>query len=148
MKFSLAFAVVIALFGVANAQPRRESSPCNRGPAYWCRNDETANECGVHAFCNLLKDDQKIKFNQPAKIETAPPVNVSFYYESLCPGCKQVWATELYPTYQKLAGSGIVNFEFIPYGNAREQSYGSSWIFTCQHGPAECVGKNNSYFTF
>lgn len=135
MKLSIIVAVVV-LAGVASAIS--EKNDCNKGPSYWCRDQDTAIKCGVQAFCNLLKDDSKIKF-QPT-VKAAPAVNVSFYYESLCPGCRGVWADQLYPTFQALGGSGIVNFEFVPYGNAREQAYGSSWIFTCQHGASECLG--------
>ena len=134
----LAFIVVIIFAGVASA----EKSDCNRGPTYWCRDEDTATKCGVQAFCNLLKnDDSKIKFHPSVSRNAAPAVNVSFYYESLCPGCRQVWATQVFPTFQALGGSGIVNFEFVPYGNAREQPYGSSWMFTCQHGANECLGR-------
>lgn len=34
----------------------------------------------------------------------------------------------------------ICNFNLYPYGNAKRVQNGSSWAFTCQHGPAECQG--------
>ena len=143
MKLST-FVAVVVLAGVASAAVQDD---CKQGPSYWCRDQETSIKCGAQAFCNLLKDDSKIKFQPTVNRETAAPaVNVSFYYESLCPGCREVWRDQLYPTFQALGASGIVNFEFVPYGNAREQAYGSSWIFTCQHGPSECLGKSLSPF--
>jgi len=136
--------IVVAVF-VATAFAKPSQNECNKGPFYWCKDKETATRCGVVAFCNVIKSD-KIRFKgdtDKAKkpLLDAKPVKVSFYYESLCPGCRQVWATQLYATYQKLASSGIVEFEIVPYGNAQEQRYGSSWYFTCQHGPNECLGK-------
>ena len=133
----LTVVTVVALARLASAVVQND---CNRGPNYWCRDQETSIKCGVQAFCNLLNDNSKIKFQSTVEA-AAPAVNVSFYYESLCPGCREVWKDQLYPTFQALGGSGIVNFEFVPYGNAREQAYGSSWIFTCQHGASECLGK-------
>ena len=34
----------------------------------------------------------------------------------------------------------ICEFNLYPYGNARKTQNGSSWSFTCQHGPRECEG--------
>lgn len=130
---------VAVLVTVVYTKPQQNE--CDKGPSYWCKNKETATKCGVAAFCNVMKSDDKIRFGEKKPVLDAPPVKVSFYYESLCPGCRQVWATQLYSTYQKLASSGIVEFEIVPYGNAQEQPYGSSWYFTCQHGPTECVGE-------
>jgi len=117
----------------------KEKNECNKGPSYWCKDEDTAIRCGVQSFCNVIKKNEKIRFHPEVKV-SAPRVNVSFYYEALCPGCREVWLSQLWPTFQALASSGIVNFEFVPYGNAQEQPYGSSWYFTCQHGPNECVG--------
>lgn len=121
---------------------------CMFGPSYWCKNASTAKECGVSLFCKAMNGgkaeaNKKIQFHpkheQKQQLD-APPVNVSFYYESLCPGCKEVWADQLFSTYTKLASSGIVNFEIVPFGNAQERQYGNKWYFTCQHGPTECTG--------
>lgn len=132
---------------------------CQGGPSSWCQNRDTAVFCGVLELCklqwsskdkNLQSDDQKLRF-QPSSLGSnaiqtdsntvdAAPVTVSLYYESLCPGCKQVILQQLYPTYQSLRGTGILKINLVPYGNARQRYYGGSWIFTCQHGPAECTG--------
>jgi len=70
----------------------------------------------------------------------APPVSVTLYYESKCPDCKLTIEQQIYPTFQKLGNTGILNVNFVPYGNAQEFAYGNQWIFSCQHGQAECVG--------
>lgn len=140
--FLKAFLLFFVLICVTNA-----GNDCMDGPSYWCKSDKNAKECGVQLFCNAMKGSQeKITFHpkEEKKVKKpvldGPPVNVSFYYESLCPGCREVWKDQLYPTYQKLASSGIVNFFFVPYGNAQEQQSGNQWIFYCQHGAAECTG--------
>ncbi|XP_066912920.1 gamma-interferon-inducible lysosomal thiol reductase-like [Clytia hemisphaerica] len=139
----LRFLVLASALVALSLAAESKKNECHKGPSYWCQNDVIATKCGVKSFCNIIKDG-KIRFHPSVPKKTVevgpPPVNVSFYYESLCPGCRGVWRDQLYPTYQKLASSGIVNFEFIPYGNAQEQPYGSSWYFTCQHGSAECLG--------
>jgi len=47
----------------------------------------------------------------------ADKVNVSLYYESLCPGCRGFLAGQLVPTYIML--SDIMNIDLVPYGNAQ-----------------------------
>ena len=49
--------------------------------------------------------------------EDKPTVDVTLYYEALCPGCMQFVETELYPTYQKLGK--YINVVLVPYGNSR-----------------------------
>lgn len=48
----------------------------------------------------------------------AGPVNMTLYYESLCPDCKRFFATQLYQTWQVL-GTRVLNLTLVPYGNAR-----------------------------
>ena len=70
----------------------------------------------------------------------ADPVEVTLYFESYCPACREAILDQIYPTYQQLASSGILKVNFVPFGNAQETSSGGKYIFYCQHGPDECVG--------
>ena len=64
-----------------------------------------------------------------------PRVKVQAYTEALCPGCKEFALQELIPTYQTL-GDDIVDFEWIPFGNAKLDE--ATQMVTCQHDVGEC----------
>ena len=76
-------------------------------------------------YIKFGNDQVKAEVIVPASIKSnlqvpdAAPVKVSLYYESLCPGCRQFIHTQLYPTFQKLSSSGILEVELVPYGNAQ-----------------------------
>ncbi|BFZ21135.1 hypothetical protein BsWGS_24175 [Bradybaena similaris] len=89
---------------------------------------QVALECGVNEQCKNLQ----------ALHQDPAPVNISLYYESLCPYSKAFIINKLYPTYLKLAS--ITNLTLVPYGNANERQVDNRWVFQCQHGPEECVG--------
>lgn len=61
-------------------------------------------------------------------------VNLSLYYESLCPYCASFIVNQLVKVFQSDLIS-VVNLRLIPWGNTIIASNGS-WI--CQHGPDEC----------
>lgn len=90
-------------------------------------------ECDCH---DDKKEERKIEREEPT---VASPVNVSLYYEALCPGCRQLLMTQYFPTYAKLKNTGILNINLYPYGNAQEYWNGYSWQFRCQHGSSECI---------
>ncbi|MCJ8740447.1 hypothetical protein PDJAM_G00059240 [Pangasius djambal] len=86
-----------------------------------------ADRCGVLEQCAQVNSSR-----------SADLVNVSLYYESLCPGCRQFLALQLMPTFIMLRD--IMTVELVPYGNAEEKQVGDKYQFTCQHGPDECLG--------
>jgi interferon gamma-inducible protein 30 len=75
---------------------------------------------------------------QHQKSKAAPPVLLEVYYETLCPDSKAFIVNQLYPTVQQI--NDIINVSLVPYGKATEKQNGDNWVFTCQHGPRECVG--------
>ncbi|KAK2831831.1 hypothetical protein Q7C36_016917 [Tachysurus vachellii] len=86
-----------------------------------------ASRCGVLGQCVEVNTSR-----------IADNVNVSLYYESLCPGCREFLVMQLMPTFIML--SDIMNMDLIPFGNAEEKQVGDKYEFTCQHGPDECLG--------
>jgi interferon gamma-inducible protein 30 len=67
-------------------------------------------------------------------------VNLSIYYETLCPDCRKFITTQVWNAYQSILS--IVNISFVPYGNAREvyRPRIDVYVFNCQHGFQECMG--------
>lgn len=71
-----------------------------------------------------------------ADLNSAEKVDVSLYYESLCPYCSNFIANNL----NRIFTNGlvdIVNLRLIPWGNAKFDQITGNVI--CQHGEAECL---------
>ncbi|KAL0344430.1 UNVERIFIED_CONTAM: Gamma-interferon-inducible lysosomal thiol reductase [Sesamum radiatum] len=62
-------------------------------------------------------------------------VNLSVYYESLCPYCANFIVNHLVNIFQTDLHN-IVNLRLVPWGNTQIRSNDSYWI--CQHGVDEC----------
>ncbi|XP_002400600.3 gamma-interferon-inducible lysosomal thiol reductase [Ixodes scapularis] len=72
-----------------------------------------------------------------------PKVNVTLFYESMCPYSKAFITTQLYPTYTKL--QEYLSVTVVPFGNGNinERTLRSKKTYysvTCQHGQNECKG--------
>ncbi|XVE76610.1 hypothetical protein DITRI_Ditri12bG0187000 [Diplodiscus trichospermus] len=62
-------------------------------------------------------------------------VNLSLYYESLCPYCRSFIVTQLVKVFNTDL-LNIINLRLVPWGNA--QLVKSNKTITCQHGEDEC----------
>lgn len=63
---------------------------------------------------------QCLESNFTRSRQTADPVEVGLYYESLCPGCRGFLTEMLLPTWLML--SDIMSVTLVPYGNAEVSS--------------------------
>ncbi|KAK9979443.1 hypothetical protein ABG768_012874 [Culter alburnus] len=123
-KLSVLFFAVVSLSECS----ARSGYSCKFPPSQWCDSADIAAECGVLEQC--------AKFNVTKP--NADKVNVSLYYESLCPGCRGFLVFQLVPTFLML--SDIMNIELVPYGNAQEKEDQGKYTYVCQHGEDECLG--------
>jgi len=65
-------------------------------------------------------------------------VNVTVFYEVLCPDSRSFVLRQLFPTWEKV--SDIMDIHYRPFGKAHVRKAGDSYEFSCQHGPVECLG--------
>jgi len=75
----------------------------------------------------------------------ANPVEITLFYEALCPACSGFIRRQLVPAFNRLKDTGILKVKLYSYGNARAYRRGSRWVFRCQHGTREC--QLNQYST-
>ncbi|CDW55813.1 Gamma interferon inducible lysosomal thiol [Trichuris trichiura] len=117
---SLSFGCILLLFAQASAD-------CHVPPSLWCDDEEIAKECGVSAAC---EDYNRTIFNEK--------INLTVLYETLCPDCQDFILLQLERFVWRF-GREFVNFELVPYGNARKKNESGTWKIFCQHGPLECA---------
>jgi hypothetical protein len=120
---------------------------CPKSSAKWCDNKDIATACGVGiCFENISLDSFLFQVieqcnNYVWKVrDVNDRVNLTIYYETLCPDCQQFITTQVWNAYQSILS--IVNISFVPYGNARETYRPETQLyqFYCQHGSDECYG--------
>jgi len=130
----LSYVSMLICLAVANSAIIQD--PCHQGESFWCQNEETAIQCGVQAYCRLQKEQQQ---KGSKTVADAQPVVFELYYESQCGGCRDMIKQQIWPTYQTLYSTGIIQIGLYPYGNAHEtQLPNGTWAFDCQHGEVEC----------
>lgn len=65
-------------------------------------------------------------------------VNVTVFYEVLCPDSRSFVLRQLSPTWEKVPD--IMDIHYRPFGKAHFRKEGDDYDFSCQHGPVECLG--------
>lgn len=63
-------------------------------------------------------------------------INVTVYYEALCPDSKNFIMQQLIPVYEMIPG--MLRIQLVPYGKAETTESNGEINFSCQHGQAEC----------
>jgi interferon gamma-inducible protein 30 len=69
----------------------------------------------------------------------ADKIKIDLFFESQCPGCKQMITTSFAEAMKADGFLNMAEVNFWPYGNAHmTYTTETGFEFTCQHGTAEC----------
>jgi len=98
----------------------------------------SANQCTALPTNAYNRDDVRQRRDVDVT-STKSPLDVSIYYEALCPFSRQL-IMDAYPVVQQFLQSGLVNLNLVPWGKSSEKEEGGSYLFQCPHGPDECNG--------
>ena len=60
-------------------------------------------------------------FYTDAATPDADPVEITLFYEALCPYCQRYILNQLYPAWLELKDTGIMKIKMYAFGNARSQ---------------------------
>jgi len=68
--------------------------------------------------------------------EKEDSVKLTLFYYSYCPFCKQFIKEQLYNTWGEF--KQYIKLDLVPFAKTQHYQDGH-WVFTCMHGPPECV---------
>ncbi|GJX05172.1 gamma-interferon-inducible lysosomal thiol reductase-like protein [Tanacetum coccineum] len=89
----------------------------------------TVNTCSSSGLVDIIPVEETVPVTEVEKVQ------VSVYYESLCPYCENFIVNYLIDMFTK-GIDAIADVKLFPYGNAKVSSNGN---ITCQHGENECL---------
>ncbi|NXI62720.1 GILT reductase, partial [Anseranas semipalmata] len=123
----MALAVPLALLALLAPGLGATLPGCDYPAHLWCSSRDIAVACQAERRCANLSHP------------TDTPVELSLYYESMCPACRGFMVEQLFTTWLLLP-INTMSITLVPYGNAQEKEVGGKWQFKCQHGSEECLG--------
>ncbi|XP_067001174.2 GILT-like protein 1 [Anabrus simplex] len=90
----------------------------------------------VPSLSTISSDEHGSRLELPATLSFVP-IEVTVFYEALCPDSRSFITKQLLPAHEKAAR--LMNVVLVPYGKAQTKpTVPSGYTFTCQHGPLEC----------
>lgn len=86
-------------------------------------------------LCFSTQISDQMEETKSSKVDAKDKMELSVYYESLCPDSRRFFINQLGPVYAEL--SDYIDLDLVPFGHAR--ILGTNKM-VCQHGPRECNG--------